>query len=120
MDCRSGWRKQLKIARSNNTKVLTEHVLKLFRENFIPGIDIRNLGVSFGKLVWDTTLQIDLFSPPEEQIINNQLDFLIDKIRQKFGFKALIHASSLLEGATAVNRSGLVGGHAGGNVGLGG
>ena len=117
---RSGWRKQLKIARSNNTKVLTEHVLKLFRENFIPGIDIRNLGVSFGKLVWDTTLQIDLFSPPEEQIINNQLDFLIDKIRQKFGFKALIHASSLLEGATAVNRSGLVGGHAGGNVGLGG
>lgn len=108
------------IARSNNTKVLTEHVLKLFRENFIPGIDIRNVGVSFGKLVWDTTLQIDLFSPPEEQIINNQLDFLIDKIRQKFGFKALIHASSLLEGATAVKRSGLVGGHAGGNVGLGG
>lgn len=117
---RSHWRKQLKIARSNNTKVLTEHVLKLFRENYVPGMDIRNLGVSFGKLVWDTTLQIDLFSPPEEQIINNQLDFLIDKIRQKFGFKALIHASSLLEGATAVNRSGLVGGHAGGNVGLGG
>lgn len=117
---RSGWRKQLKIARSNNTKVLTEHVLKLFRENYIPGIDIRNVGVSFSKLVWDTTLQMDLFSPPEEQIINNQLDFLIDKIRQKFGFKALIHASSLLEGTTAVSRSNLVGGHAGGNVGLGG
>ncbi|MGM8155620.1 hypothetical protein ACS79U_13765, partial [Enterococcus faecalis] len=82
--------------------------------------NLRNLGVSFGKLVWDTALQFDLFSPPEKQIINNQLDFLIDKIRQKFGFKALIHASSLLEGATAVNRSGLVGGHAGGNVGLGG
>ncbi|EHK9982570.1 hypothetical protein E0T48_002864, partial [Enterococcus faecalis] len=55
-----------------------------------------------------------------EQIINPQLDFLIDKIRRKFGFKTLIHASSLLDGATAVNRSGLVGGHAGGNVGLGG
>lgn len=48
---RSGWRKQLKIARSNNTKVLTEHVLKLFRENYVPGMDIRNLGVSFGKLI---------------------------------------------------------------------
>ncbi|EKQ3613702.1 Y-family DNA polymerase [Enterococcus faecalis] len=117
---RSGWRKQLKIARSNNTKVLTEHVLKLFRENYVPGIDIRNLGVSFGKLVWDTTLQLDLFSPPEEQIINTQLDFLIDKIRRKFGFKSLIHASSLLDGATAVKRAGLVGGHAGGNTGLGG
>ena len=117
---RTGWRKQLKIARSNNTKVLTEHVLKLFRENYVPGMDIRNLGVSFGKLVWDTTLQLDLFSPPEEQIINTQLDFLIDKIRRKFGFKSLIHASSLLDGATAVKRAGLVGGHAGGNTGLGG
>ncbi|WP_349356686.1 Y-family DNA polymerase [Enterococcus faecalis] len=95
---RSGWRKQLKIARSNNTKVLTEHVLKLFRENYVPGMDIRNLGVSFGKLVWDTTLQLNLFTPPEEQIINPQLDFLIDKIRRKFGFKTLIHASSLLDG----------------------
>lgn len=63
---------------------------------------------------------MDLFSPPEEQIINTQLDFLIDKIRRKFGFKALIHASSLLDGATAVNRAGLVGGYAGGNTGLGG
>lgn len=113
---RSHWRKQLKIARSNNTKVLTEHVLKLFRENYVLGMDIRNLGVSFGKLVWDTTIQLDLFSPPEEQIINTQLDFLLDKIRRKFGFKALIHASSLLDGATAVNRAGLVGG----NTGLGG
>lgn len=94
--------------------------MKLFRENYVPGMDIRNLGVSFGKLVWDTTLQLNLFTPPEEQIINPQLDFLIDKIRRKFGFKTLIHASSLLDGATAVNRSGLVGGHAGGNVGLGG
>lgn len=83
-------------------------------------MDIRNLGVSFGKLVWDTTLQLDLFSTPEQQIVNTPLDFLIDKIRRKFGFKALIHASSLLEGATAVNRAGLVGGHAGGNTGLGG
>lgn len=76
---RTGWRKQLKIARSNNTKVLTEHVLKLFRENYVPGMDIRNLGVSFGKLVWDTTIQLDLFSAPEEQIVDTQLDFLIDK-----------------------------------------
>lgn len=50
------------------------------------------------KLVWDTTLQMALFFPPEEQIIGNQLDFLIDKICQKFGFKALIYASSLILG----------------------
>lgn len=33
------------IARSNNTKVLTEHVLIRFRENYVFGIDICNLGV---------------------------------------------------------------------------
>ncbi len=50
-----------------------------------------------------------------------ELNYLIDKNpTKKFGFQALIHASSLLEGATAIHRSGLVGGHAGGNVGLGG
>ena len=45
--------------------------------------------------------------------------FHVPQIRQKFGFKALIHASSLMEGATAISRASLVGGHAGGTVGLG-
>ena len=90
-----------------------------FREHYLAGTDVRQLGLSYGKLVWNESLQLDLFSEPEEQISEMELNYLIDKIRQKFGF-ALIHASSLLEGATAIHRSGLVGGHAGGNVGLGG
>ena len=91
-----------------------------FREHYLAGTDVRQLGLSYGKLVWNESLQLDLFSEPEEQISEMELNYLIDKIRQKFGFQALIHTSSLLEGATAIHRSGLVGGHAGGNVGLGG
>ncbi|EPH79839.1 Y-family DNA polymerase [Enterococcus faecalis] len=115
----NGWRRQMKVEPSNNTKVLTEHVLRLFEENYAPGVDVRNLGVSYGRLVWNKNLQLDLFSVPEEQIHETDMYFLIDKIRQKFGFKALIHASSLMEGATAISRASLVGGHAGGTVGLG-
>ncbi|NSR66981.1 excinuclease ABC subunit A, partial [Enterococcus faecalis] len=115
----TGWRRQMKVEPSNNTKVLTEHVLRLFEENYSPGVDVRNLGVSYGRLVWNKNLQLDLFSVPEEQIHETDMYFLIDKIRQKFGFKALIHASSLMEGATAISRASLVGGHAGGTVGLG-
>lgn len=74
-------------------------------ENYAPGVDVRNLGVSYGRLVWNKNLQLDLFSVPEEQIHETDMYFLIDKIRQKFGFKALIHASSLMEGATAISRS---------------
>ncbi len=61
---------------------------------------------------------MDLFSDPEEEFSEQRLDFLIDAIRKKYGFKSLIHASSLLDGATAVSRSGLISGHAGGNVGV--
>ncbi|MGH2242649.1 Y-family DNA polymerase, partial [Enterococcus faecalis] len=64
------------------------------------------LGLSFGKLVWNGSFQLVLFPEPEEQISEMELNFLIDKIRQKFGFQALILASSLLEGATAIHRSG--------------
>lgn len=35
----------------------------------------------------------------------------IDQIRKRFGYKALVRASSLTPGGTAIERSGLVGGH---------
>lgn len=59
-------------------------------------------------------MQLDLFSNQEEQVADNKLEYLVDDIRNKYGFSAIVHASSLLEGATALNRASLVGGHAGG------
>jgi len=96
---------------------LTREILAMFR-HYYNGQDIRNLGVSFGKLVNTTAIQLDLFSEPEKQIADNNLDHLIDTIRKKYGFKSIVHATSLLDGATAINRASLVGGHAGGNEGL--
>ncbi|MCA5014530.1 MULTISPECIES: Y-family DNA polymerase [unclassified Enterococcus] len=114
---RSGWRKQMKIQLSNNTKTLSDYVLQLFRSEY-NGQDVRHVGISYSKLEKTDSLQLDLFSDPEEEFSEQRLDFLIDAIRKKYGFKSLIHASSLLDGATAVSRSGLVAGHAGGNVGV--
>jgi len=114
---RTGWSKQRKVTLSNNTKVLSEHVLQLFRSEY-NFQDVRHIGVSYSKLVQTDVLQLDIFSDPVEEVNEERLDFLIDTIRKKYGFKALIHASSLMEGATAVSRASLVGGHAGGNVGL--
>ncbi|PZL77496.1 excinuclease ABC subunit A [Enterococcus plantarum] len=114
---RTGWSKQRKVSLSNNTKVLSEHVLQLFRSEY-NFQDVRHIGVSYSKLVQTDVLQLDLFSDPVQEVNEERLDFLIDTIRKKYGFKALIHASSLMEGATAVSRASLVGGHAGGNVGL--
>lgn len=59
-----------------------------------------------------------MFSDPQQQINEEKLDKIIDKIRQKYGFTAVVHASSKLEGARSITRSMLVGGHPGGNGGL--
>lgn len=61
---------------------------------------------------------MDLFSDPEKMVQEEKLDYLCDKIRNRYGFKALVHASSLLPGVTAISRSSLVGGHAVGMSGL--
>ena len=61
---------------------------------------------------------MDLFSDPEKMVQEEKLDYLCDKIRNRYGFKALVHASSLLPGVTAISRSSLDGGHAGGMSGV--
>ncbi|MFU1878402.1 excinuclease ABC subunit A, partial [Enterococcus faecium] len=74
---RTGWRKQQTIPATNNTKVLITYVLALFREHYLAGTDVRQLGLSYGKLVWNESLQLDLFSEPEEQISEMELNYLI-------------------------------------------
>ncbi|EEJ72782.1 hypothetical protein FC57_GL000009 [Lactobacillus ultunensis DSM 16047] len=53
---------------------------------------------------------------PELQIKRYKLDHVVDRVRKKYGFSALVKASSLIQGATAIERSNLVGGHNGGNA----
>ena len=64
------------------------------------------------------SLQLNLFDEPEVQVANAKVDFVVDKIRQKYGFRSIVHAHSLLEGGRAIARSSLVGGHAGGLAGI--
>lgn len=106
----TGFTHQMKIPPTSNTKVITNYALKLFDEHY-DGFAVRSVGISCSKLQYQTSLQLDLFSDTERQIRQEKLDFLCDKIRDKYGFKSLIHASSLLDGATAISRSSKVGGH---------
>ena len=54
---------------------------------------------------------MDLFSDPEKMVQEEKLDYLCDKIRNRYGFKALVHASSLLPGVTVISRRTIIGGH---------
>lgn len=103
----------MKIPVTSNSKKLVQYCLYLFEKHY-EGMAVRNIAISYSKLTYSNDIQLDLFEDPEVQIANEKLDFLVDKIRDKYGFNALVHASSLLEGATAINRSRLVGGQTGG------
>lgn len=71
--------------------VIQKHVLELFHKNFNRRVLIRLIGVKLTKLVNGQT-QIDLFDDTEEMI---NLYQSLDKIRLKFGDKAVMKCVSL-------------------------
>lgn len=105
-----GFSHQMKIPPTSNTKLLTTYVLKFFDEHYEEFM-VRSVAISCSKLMYQTAPQLDLFDDAEKQIRQEKLDYLCDRIRSKYGFKSLVHASSLLDGATAISRSAKVGGH---------
>ncbi len=108
-----GFSRQEKIPLTANSKKLTEICLEIFHR-FYKQQAVRQIGITYSKLTYQTGIQLDLFSEPEQQLNEEKLDILLNKVRDKYGFQAIVHASSLLTGATAITRSNLVGGHAGG------
>lgn len=114
---KTGFSKQVKIANTNNTKIIANSLIEVFRQHY-NGQSVRNIGVSVSKVSSETHQQLSLFDKVETLEKNEEIDKIVDKIRNKFGFTKMIYLSSKLEGARALERSKLVGGHAGGMVGL--
>ncbi|WP_165005461.1 Y-family DNA polymerase [Enterococcus sp. ZJ1668] len=114
---KTGFHQQVKIEPTNASKELATVLLQLFDHHYRQQ-DIRRLGVNCSDLVYATGLQLNLFEDPKKQINEEKVDFVVDTIRKKYGFKSIIRAHSLLQGGRAIARSSLVGGHAGGMSGL--
>ncbi|WP_349549755.1 Y-family DNA polymerase [Leuconostoc pseudomesenteroides] len=109
-----GFRKQLRIDPTNDTRKLMSIMVALFEKHW-QGEVIRNIGIDYGGLIEDTGVQLDLFEQPERSIKSNKIDQVVDEIRKRFGTTSLMLAMSKEEGGTAINRASLVGGHNGGN-----
>lgn len=114
-DRRGGFRIQQKITPTSNNDELVRELHALFRKKW-HGEAVRTIGVDYSQLNPDLDQQLSFFMTPEQEIKKRNFDMTVDKIRKKYGFASLVKASSLLEGATAIRRSILVGGHNGGNA----
>ena len=107
-----GFSHQMKIyPTSSNTKII-ETCLQIFR-TYYKKQPVRQIGIRCGKIDYKKELQLNLFEDAEKTILAEDLELVVDRIREKYGFSSLVHASSLTKGGTAIQRSGLVGGHKG-------
>lgn len=110
---RAGFSHSTQITATNNEQKIAEAVVQLFRQKWRQEA-VRNISLSASQLLDDRQLQLDLFDEQHTDLKQHQLAQTIDQIRQRYGFLALVKAANYQEGATAISRASLVGGHAGG------
>lgn len=104
-----------KITTTSDNRELVGAVMDLFHK-YWHGERVRNVGVSYTRLSSSNAQQLDIFADPEVQIKKSKVDKVADEIRDKFGATAIFKGHSLEKGGTMLKRSGLVGGHNGGNA----
>ncbi|XJS10435.1 Y-family DNA polymerase [Aerococcaceae bacterium WGS1372] len=107
---------QRKVEPTQNTKVLIQHVVQLFREKYTGGA-ARNIAVRYDNFVDENYSFISLFEDIEEIEKEETLEKTIDDIRERFGFLSVQRATVLKENSRSIARSKLVGGHAAGGAG---
>lgn len=112
-----GVHKQMKVTATNQSKVISQVALYLLSRLYDHQI-VRHISLYSGNLVYNQAVQLDLFQPADEQVDQIKVEHIVDRIRKKYGFKSVVYASSLQTGGRAIERSSLVGGHAGGMSGI--
>ena len=105
----------MKVDPTNNTRVLTDHVLSLFRKKYELGA-VRSVAVTYSNFVDESLQRISLFDDIEQIEKEERLQTAIDSIRDKFGFTYIQKANSLLEASRSIERSKLIGGHSAGGL----
>lgn len=112
---KKSFRCQMKIDPTNQTVVLQNYIMQLFRKKYSGGA-VRRIAVSYSGFVNEEYTLFNLFDDPEELIKKQNLQNAIDNIRQKYGFSSLQKANSLTEASRSLARSNLVGGHSAGGL----
>lgn len=93
---------------TNITMDLYRVCLQLFKENYC-GKTVRSIAVTLSSIVDDNEMQLSLFDKSRWK--KRELGYTVDRIRSKYGSKALLRAVSYTDAGTAVYRSKLLGGH---------
>lgn len=105
-----GFNRQMSIEATDSSQKLADYLIQLFHKYYERN-PVRTVNVSFNNLVPKQDQQLNLFETVEDVVKDERLDQTIDFVREKFGYTSLLHANSLMENSTVIERSKLLGGH---------
>ena len=109
----TGGSKKLK-QHTSSYKDLSEMMLKIYDSTTQYGHGIRQIGISYGDLVYEHCEQLSFFKDDAKAQKEQQLLHAISGLKDRFGKNSVLRGMSLQEDATAMIRNTLVGGHSGG------
>ena len=96
---------------TDDTYVLREAIFELYDKNILDK-PIRRVGIAYGKLTSKRTYQqLDLFTSGDELEKRANLQWVTDKLHNKFGKNCVLRASALTEASTIIERNSFIGGH---------
>ena len=90
-----------------------EYIDQLFEEYVVPQVPIRRLGINFGGIADEACEGYDLFTDFEKVEHEKKLEQTVLGIKDRFGKNAVFRGMDLSEGATAIARNKMIGGHNG-------
>lgn len=96
---------------TNLYSIIKPYVRKLFQQTTDKTAPIRRIGIDFTNLVDDCCEGYDLFTDMEAISREKRSEGAVLHLQDRYGKNAVLRASDLLEGATAIQRNKLIGGH---------
>ena len=96
---------------TNLYSIIKPYVRKLFQQTTDQTAPIRRIGIDFTNLVDDCCEGYDLFTDMEAISREKRSEGAVLHLQDRYGKNAVLRASDLLEGATAIQRNKLIGGH---------
>lgn len=99
---------------TNSYKDISEMMLKIYDSTTNKGYSIRQIGISYGDLVYEHCEQLSFFKDDVKAQKEQQLLHAVSVLKDRFGKNSVLRGMSLQEDATAMIRNTLVGGHSGG------
>lgn len=93
--------------------IIKEYVEHLYHKTTNPHYPIRRLGISFNNVVDEACEGYDLFTDFDAAERDKHIEQTVLNIKDRFGKNAMLRGFDLQEGATAIVRNKLIGGHNG-------